>query len=96
MASDLSQLIQDSLSNTLNGLLAKEATIKETTKVHERDLKGTEVLKVESLFDFDNLSSTLTYIVPLFTASHIFNTMMGDIDAETATSIVFLIASTFA
>ena len=87
MASDLSQLIQDGLCNTLNGLLAKDASLKETTKVHEQDLEELEVLKVNSVFDFEKLSSTLHFIIPAYSASYIFNTMMGETDIEPSLKI---------
>jgi hypothetical protein len=87
MASDLSQLIQDGLCNTLNGLLAKETSLKETTKVHPKDLSNIEVLRVDSIFDFEKLSSTLKFVIPAYSATHIFNTMMGDTEAKPSLTI---------
>ncbi len=77
MASDLSKLIQDSFTLTLNGLLAKDAKIIEITKAHAKDLENLEVLKVQSVFDFSNFSSEFSFIVPAKSCSLIFNTMMG-------------------
>ena len=77
MASDLSKLIQDSFTLTLNGLLAKDAKIIEITKAHEKDLKDLQLLKVQSVFDFSNFSSEFSFIVPAKSCSIIFNTMMG-------------------
>jgi hypothetical protein len=87
MASDLSQLIQEGLCNTLNGLLARDASLKETNKAHEKDLDTIEVLKVDSVFDFEHLSTTLKFIIPAYSASFIFNTMMGATDTEPALTI---------
>ena len=77
MASDLSKLIQDSFTLTLNGLLAKDAKIIQITKAHIKDLEDLQVLKVQSVFDFSNFSSEFSFIVPANTCSLIFNTMMG-------------------
>ena len=81
MASDLSTLIQDGLCNTLNGLLAKTTTITSVNKVHEKDISELQTLKVNSTFEFQDIVSTWSFIIPAYTASHIFNQMMGD-DSE--------------
>ena len=75
MASDLSKLIQDSFTLTLNGLLAKDAKIIQVTKAHEKDLENTQVLKVQSDFDFSNFTSELSFITPAKSCSLIFNTI---------------------
>lgn len=94
MASDLSTLIQEGICSTLNGLLAKEATIKQTNKAVEQDLSNRQFLRVDSTFEFDNITSTWNFFIPAYTASLIFNTMLGDesepvneIDADIADAI---------
>ena len=77
MASDLSKLIQESITLTLNGLLAKDAKILQLTQAHEKDLQNLQVLKVQSVFDFSNFSSEFSFFVPAKSCSLIFNTMMG-------------------
>jgi len=77
MASDLSQLIKDSFTLTLNGLLGKDARIINITKAHPYDIEDTQLLEVQSTFDFSNFSSKFTYLIPAQGASLIFNTMMG-------------------
>jgi len=77
MASDLSKLIQDSITLTLNGLLAKDAKILNITQAHTKDLEELQVLKVQSVFDFSNFSSEFSFLVPGNSCSLIFNTMMG-------------------
>ncbi len=81
MASDLSKLIEDTLCSTLNGLLAKEVHLKQTNKAIQQDFINIETLKVDSTFEFDNITSTWSFIIPAFTASHIFNSMIGE-DSE--------------
>jgi len=77
MASDLSKLIQDSFTLTLNGLLAKDARIIKITKAHPYDLEDKQVLQIQSLFNFSTFTSKFSYTVPAKSASLIFNTMMG-------------------
>jgi len=76
MASDLSKIIEDGICSTLYGSLAKNATLKETTKVHQKDLANQETVQIESTFEFDNITSTWAFIVPATTASKIFNIQM--------------------
>jgi len=77
MASDLSKLIQDSITLTLNGLLAKDAKILQITQAHPKDLESLKLLKVQSDFNFSNFSSEFSFLVTAKSSSLIFNTMMG-------------------
>jgi len=77
MATDLSKLIQDSFTLTINGLLAKDARILKITKAHVRDLEDIQIYKIDSLFNFSTLSSKFSFLIPAKTASILFNTMMG-------------------
>jgi len=81
MASDLSQLIHEGLCSTINGLLTKTTTLKTITKIHEKDLENLQVLKINSTFEFNDIVSTWSYIIPAYTGSYIFNAMIGD-DSE--------------
>lgn len=78
MASDLSTLIQEGICNTLNGLIAKDAVLKETTKAVKEDMPSINLLKVESSFEFDNITTNWEIYIPAYTASYIFNMMLGD------------------
>ena len=84
MASDLSKIIQDSITLTLNGLLAKDASVIQITKTHKKDLEELQLLKVQSVFDFSSFTSTLGFLVPAKSSSLIFNTMMGSPITELA------------
>jgi len=77
MASNLSNLIQDGLTGTLESLLAKTTTLKLTTQANPIELKGSCV-QIKTLFKFENLSSSWTFLIPTFSANYIFNLMMGD------------------
>jgi len=102
MASDLSKLVQESITLTLNGLLAKDAKILQVTKTHIKDIQDLQVLQVQSNFNFSNFSSELSFIVPAKSSSLIFNTMMGspitdlaeDIDEDTEDAIGEFISNT--
>jgi hypothetical protein len=87
MASDLSKLIQDSITLTLNGLLAKDAKILQITQTHIKDIEELQVLKVQSVFDFASFSSEFSFFVPAKSSSLIFNTMMGSPITELADEI---------
>ena len=78
MASDLSKIIQDGLCDTLTNLLGKTAKLQETTKAHVKDLEDIELLKVDSTFEFENITSTWSFVLPAYSSSYIFNTMLGD------------------
>ena len=100
MASDLSKLLQDGLCSTLTALLSKDAQIKETTKIHEKDLLDIQTLKIDSTFEFANITSTWSFIMPAYSASYIFNAMLGDtsepvdeIDADITDAINEFIAN---
>ena len=87
MASDLSKLIQNSFTLTLNGLLAKDAKILKITKAHPYDIEDTQMLLVQSQFNFSTFTSKFSYLVPATSASLIFNTMMGSPITELAEEI---------
>jgi len=87
MATDLSKIIQDGISTTLVGLLGKDSTFKETTKVDIRDLSNNEFLQVNSEFAFDKLTTLFEFFIPAPSASVIFNTMMSADDYDIATTI---------
>jgi hypothetical protein len=80
MASDLSNLIQDSLTRTLESLLAKTTSLKLITQANPAELKGS-CIQVKTLFKFENFSSNWVFLIPTFSANSIFNLMMSD-DSE--------------
>jgi len=102
MASDLSKIIPENLSSTLNALLAKETSLKECTTVDKRDFEHTELLRVNTEFVFDKITSILSYYIPVKSASTIFNIMMGTpsdeisekIDDDTADAMTEFISNT--
>lgn len=87
MASDLSNIIQDVLCSTLQGLLAKDTSLKMVNKSHIKDIQEHELLKVESEFIFEKITTKFSFLIPANSASIIFNTMMGAADHDIVTKI---------
>jgi len=87
MASDLSKIIPENLSSTLNALLAKDTELKEYTKVDKRDFQSSEILQLDVEFVFDKLTSIISYYIPAKSASIIFNIMMASPDNEILANI---------
>lgn len=87
MATDLSQIIQDGLGSTLTGLLGKDTTFNEITKVDIRDINRFELLQVNSEFAFEKLTSLFEFFIPASSASIIFNTMMSAEDYDISATI---------
>ena len=87
MASDLSKIIPENLSDTLSDLLAKDTSLKECTKVDKRDFENSELIKIDVEFAFDKLTSIFSYYVPAQSASLIFNIMMGAPNSEISSKI---------
>lgn len=87
MAYDLSVLIQDGLCNTLETLLGANTKLNGITKVDEKDLQNLELLKIESEFVFDQITTVFSFIIPASSASLIFNIQMGDTQTEPATHV---------
>lgn len=87
MASDLSKTIQDVLCGTIQGLLAKDTSLKSVNKAHTKDISSHELLKVESEFIFEKITTKFSFLIPASSASMIFNTMMGAADHDIVTQI---------
>lgn len=78
MASDLSTLIQEGLCNTINGLIAKKTEITQTSRATANDIINLNLLRVDSSFEFDKITTNWSFFIPAYSASYIFNTMLGD------------------
>jgi len=80
MASNLSQLIEDSLSSTLASLLSKETILEQTNKASAQSLTK-QCIKIDTTFKFENIESSWVFFIPALSATYILNLMMGD-DSE--------------
>lgn len=87
MASDLSSIIEQTITSTLSGSLGKESTLKSTNKLHPKDIENLQLTEIEANYEFDNITTSWKYIYPARTSSIIFNHMIGDPDAELAETV---------
>lgn len=76
MASDLSPIIQEVLTNTIQTTIGKETKITSIFNISKDYLYNTNLICVETSFNYESLISNLKIIVPAYTASFIFNSMM--------------------
>ena len=77
MASDLSQILQDELANTLEQLLSKSTKV---TSVELHDGEGCtseQCIEVKSKFAFANISSTWEFFIPTVAATKFEYFMLG-------------------
>ena len=76
MASDLSLLIENSLTQTIEANLSKTTSLSKTFVVDNNALKDINLVVANSQFTYSNLTSTIRFIIPAYTASLITNIMM--------------------
>lgn len=93
MASDLSNVFKNELSNTLEQLLGKKANISETKKLEE-SFEATSFIEADVKFDIKGLSSGITFYIPSISATKFEYLMLGgmgdlksDIDDETTDAV---------
>lgn len=87
MAEELSQTIQEGLTQTLMDLLGIDTKFQETTQVVHKDIQNNQLLLVNSEFEFEKLSTIVQFLIPATTASIVFNTMMGSPNDDISTTI---------
>ena len=84
MASDLSNVFKNELSNTLEQLLGKKAKISETKKLDE-SFDSTGFIEADVKFDIKGLTSGIVFYIPTVSATKFEYLMlggMGDLKAE--------------
>ncbi|MEA3387173.1 MAG: hypothetical protein U9Q66_02030, partial [Patescibacteria group bacterium] len=74
---DLSAILTQAITSTISGLLSVDAKIISVTKLISPDILG-ECIKVDSRFEFKDLNTSFSYLIPAISGSYIFNTMLGD------------------
>jgi flagellar motor switch protein FliN/FliY len=77
LASDLSNIIKDELSNTLEQLLSKKSSIQSTQKADVNEFNSSQSIEVNVKFEFKNLSSQWKFILPTKTAASFEYFMLG-------------------
>ena len=93
MASDLSNVFKNELSNTLEQLLGKKAKISETKKLDDI-FESSSFIEVDVKFDIKGLSSAIVFYIPTISATKFEYLMLGgmgdlkeDIDDETTDAV---------
>ena len=93
MASDLSNVFKNELSNTLEQLLGKKAKISETKKIDDT-FESSSFIEADVKFDIKGLSSGIVFYIPTVSATKFEYLMLGgmgdlkaDIDDETTDAV---------
>ena len=93
MASDLSNVFKNELSNTLEQLLGKKAKISETKKLDDI-FESLSFIEADVKFDIKGLSSAIVFYIPTISATKFEYLMLGgmgdlkeDIDDETTDAV---------
>ena len=99
MASDLSNVFKNELSNTLEQLLGKKAKISETKKLDDI-FDSSSFIEADVKFDIKGLSSAIVFYIPTISATKFEYLMLGgmgdlkeDIDDETTDAVNEIVAN---
>lgn len=77
MASDLSNIFKDELSNTLEQLLSKSSQVEGVEKLTKGSYDSTQLIECNVKFDFKGISSTVLFYVPTLSATKFEYLMLG-------------------
>ena len=77
MASDLSNIFKEELSNTLEQLLSKSSQIEAIVALVSDNFDSTQLVECVVKFDFKGISAKLTFFVPALTATKCEYLMLG-------------------
>jgi len=81
--SKLLKIVEDKLTSTLDEMLIKDTKIIDIKKIDKNDLISISAVYIKSALEAENKTQELEFIIPTYSASYIFNTMIGD-DSEPA------------
>lgn len=77
MASDLSNILKEELSNTLEQLLSKNSQVDSITKLEVENFDSTQLIECIVKFDFKGISSQIIFYVPTLSATKFEYLMLG-------------------
>ncbi|BAK74260.1 MAG: FliM/FliN family flagellar motor switch protein [Arcobacter sp.] len=77
MASDLSNIFKDELSNTLEQLLSKNSQIDAVTKLVSENFDSTQLVECSARFDLKGVSSEVNFYIPTLSATKFEYLMLG-------------------
>jgi hypothetical protein len=76
MASDLSTIVKEILSSTLETTISKKTDVSSTNNISKEYFADKNIVSVDASFAYEQLTSNIKVIIPAQTASFIFNCMM--------------------
>ena len=77
MASDLSNIFKDELSNTLEQLLSKSSEVETVNELNAQLYNASQVIEIKTNFNFNDISSTWSFYVPTVSATKFEYLMLG-------------------
>ena len=77
MASDLSNIFKDELSNTLEQLLSKSSQVEGVESLTKGSYDSTQLIECNVKFDFKGISSTVLFYIPTLSATKFEYLMLG-------------------
>jgi flagellar motor switch protein FliN/FliY len=77
LASDLSDIFKNELSNTLEQLLSKSTSVDSVTELNIESLGSTQLVDCVAKFDFKDISSTWHFYIPTISATKFEYLMLG-------------------
>ena len=77
MASDLSNIFKDELSNTLEQLLSKSSQVQTVSELNWEIYSSSQFIESSVSFDFNNISSMWTFYIPTISAVKFEYLMLG-------------------
>jgi flagellar motor switch protein FliN len=77
LASDLSNIFKDELSNTLEQLLSKSSQVDVVSKLSSENFESTQLIECLVKFDFKDISSTWYFYIPTISAAKFEYLMLG-------------------
>ena len=77
MASDLSNIFKDELSNTLEQLLSKSSSVETVNELNIDNFESSQLIEGIVKFDFKDISSTWSFFIPTISATKFEYLMLG-------------------
>jgi flagellar motor switch protein FliN/FliY len=77
LASDLSNILKDELSNTLEQLLSKSSQVESINELNIENFASSQLIESMVKFDFNNISSTWSFFIPTISATKFEYLMLG-------------------
>lgn len=77
MASDISNIIKSEIATTLESLLSLSSSVEKVSLLEEEELKDSQCIKIDTVFDFGEKKSNWNFFIPTATATQFEYLMLG-------------------